>query len=238
MLLEGLYRHAALSMATLIVCLLCLFLTASRAGLAFCALVLMVYLIWELVVARRAAQARLVGPALVAVSALVAVFGLFFVLSGDMAEARYAQIDGDAGTRALMFRTYLGAMEGHWLTGHGFGSFQTVNNAVMTADNAAVFQELGAVHNVVIQWLLQVGLAGTLAMIGVMGAVGVALWRGLGRAIPGRTRLRAVIAVAAFVGLHSMVDYAVEIPGFMWLFAFILGIGLGLAGTGARRRSE
>lgn len=92
----------------------------------------------------------------------------------------------------------------------------------------------GAAHNIVQQWLLQAGLAGTLiaalVLAGLLRVVVTGLWRRQQQTL----YLKAVLVIAAMVFAHGMVDYALEIPAFMWLFAWVLGMGAGIASGGSR----
>ncbi|MGV6800872.1 MAG: O-antigen ligase family protein [bacterium] len=237
LLLEGLFRHGLLGFITFLISVTCLVLTASRAGILFTLLSVLIFLIWEIIANRQQQleRARSIWvPLFSAIGIVLSAAVFFFVLSGDLVGARMAELDGDANIRMTMFSTYWQAgLEKPWF-GHGLGSFPDVNNAAMTAENAHILMQQGAAHNVVLQWFVQTGFVGVGILFLCIGSIMIALWRGVLSKMHYATFLRAVIIVFLFVGMHSMVDYAVEIPGFMWWFSFLLGTGLGLAAGGGQ----
>ena len=239
-LVEGLFRHGTLSLVSFLFCAVCLVLTASRAGIAFALTCLVILVIWQLAALRRS-QARAAGEGaggglrwLIAGGAAFIVLAVIavFAMSGDMAAERYGELGQDSNMRAVMFAAYWEASMAHPLLGTGFDSFSQVNARVMSADNAALLAGQGAAHNVVLQWLLQKGWLGALAMFGTVAIIYWKIWRGLALRRRHKLYLRGVLMIALFVSLHSMVDYAVEIPGFMWWFALVLGLGAGIAAGG------
>ena len=243
-LLEGLFRHALVGLLTFMFAGICLLLTASRAGLAFAALSLLILIIWEVIAFRRKEVAENHLSLLKIVGAIIIVLVMlgvgFWVLSGDVAGARYAELDDDANMRLVMYSAYWEAFLQRPFFGYGLGSFDQMNNSIMTGANAHILATQGAAHNVILQWLVQTGLVGTMTMLGFMAAIFVNIWRGLTRRRRYRTYLRATLVISVFIVLHSMVDYAVEIPGFMWWWAFVLGLASGVADgeTGAKTRER
>ena len=98
---------------------------------------------------------------------------------------------------------------------------------------------LGAAHNVFLQWLVQQGVVGLLAMTFVFGVIFYPIIRSL--AAPSkkpRNFLRLSIAVTFLVFAHGVVDYALEIPSVMWTYAYILGLASGYASLIKVRRQE
>ncbi|GGD12972.1 O-antigen ligase family protein [Aquisalinus flavus] len=238
-LVEGLFRHGTLSLVSFLFCAVCLVLTASRAGIAFALVCLVILVVWQMAALRRSRSRTTEeggglrwliagGAAFIGLAAITV-----FAMSGDMAAERYADLGQDSNMRAVMFATYWEASMAHPLLGTGFDSFAAVNARVMSADNAALLAGQGAAHNVFLQWLLQKGWLGALAMVGTVAAIYWKIWRGLASRRRHKLYLRGVLVIALFVSLHSMVDYAVEIPGFMWWFALVLGLGAGIAAGGS-----
>ena len=235
-LMEGLFRHALLPLMTFLFSAVCLVLTASRAGLAFAVIALVVLVVWEVLSNRRSVATDMAGwgrTAGLGVLAL-AVAGIFFwVMSGDVAGARYAELEDGADMRKVMFAAYWEAAQAKPLTGYGFNTFSLINRQAMTAENAHILASQGAAHNAGLQWLIQAGWLGLLLMWGVLIYLLGGIWRGLARRKRYRIYLRAVLVVSLFVSLHSMVDYGIEIPGLMWWWALLLGFASGIA-TGKR----
>ena len=148
--------------------------------------------------------------------------------------ARTSGLAEDANSRAVMYQAYAGSLQQSPLIGHGLGSFAEVNHRLMTADNANVLASQGAAHNIELQWLMQAGIFGTAAMFGVMAVIFGAIWQGLSTRRRLRGNLRAIICVSLFIILHGQVDFAIEIPGLMWWWALLLGLGAGIADGRAR----
>jgi O-antigen ligase len=232
-LLEGLFKHALVGVVTFLFASICLLLTASRAGLAFTALALVVLTVWEIIAFRRkeveASSVSLVQTVLVVLSVLVLMCVGFWGMSGDVAGARYAELDDDANMRVVMFTAYWEAFLQKPFFGHGLGSFDAVNNAIMTSDNAHILATQGAAHNLFLQWLMQTGIVGTAIMFGLVGVIFFTIWQGLAHRRRYRGYLRAVLVISFFIMMHGMVDYALEIPGFMWWWALMLGMATSIA---------
>lgn len=241
-LIESLFRHATIGVMTFMFAAVCLLLTASRAGLAFSFICLMILCAWDFF-ARRGRASEVSGMStkwtIALVVGVVVVLGaLFWVISGDVAGARYADLDEDANNRFVMYSAYWEAASEKPLMGHGLGSFSTVNNMIMTADNAHILATQGAAHNIALQWLVQTGWVGTIAMLSVLALIIRTIAQGLAQRRRYKTYLRATLIISLFVLFHGLVDYALEIPGFMWWFVCILGLGAGIAQGSARTVSQ
>ena len=48
--------------------------------------------------------------------------------------------------------------------GHGFGSLQQINNALISPENVATLGQFGEANNIVLQWLIEQGLVGTISI--------------------------------------------------------------------------
>ncbi|MCI5043111.1 MAG: O-antigen ligase family protein [Aquisalinus sp.] len=239
-LIESLFRHGMLGVVTFLFAAVCLLLTASRAGLTFSLVCLVLLFVWETVMRRKSAVEHDPGFSLIRVAVIslagLGVAGIFFWnLSGDVAGARYAELDEDANMRLVMFSAYWEAFLARPLTGYGFGSFSIVNDMIMTSENAHILATQGAAHNVILQWLLQVGLIGLLAITSVTGWMVLIIWQGLKKKRHA-TYLRTILIVTLFVLLHGQVDYALEIPGVMWWWILLLGLGAGIASRETTRK--
>ena len=148
---------------------------------------------------------------------------------------RATELDADADTRLVMFKAYAAAIPDNWLIGHGLGSFDTLNSQIMTNENAHVLARQGAAHNIELQWLLQAGVVGSFFMWSTIGLIVWRIWQGLQHRRRLRGTLRVVLCASCLVLLHGQVDYALEIPGFMWWWALLLGAGAGIAYKGQSR---
>lgn len=233
-LMEARLQASALGLVTALVSLSCVFLTASRAGATACALAIAGLIVWHALSRWRSGETRgltgWAGPIVL----ITLLAGAFMVSGALYAERLEATVFDENTDRAILMAAYWRALElAPWL-GHGPGGFEYVNALIADARNASMIMNQGAAHNIVQQWLLQAGLAGTLiaalVLAGLLRVVVTGLWRRQQQTL----YLKAVLVIAAMVFAHGMVDYALEIPAFMWLFAWVLGMGAGIASGGSR----
>lgn len=236
-------RTSLIAISALVVALACLVLSLSRAGL-----VLTLVTGAALTFAAAHAEARQRGSSWAAWAAsrrsgaIALGAGLIVVLlvfSGGPMGARAAGLDDDASSRWQIFAQYWQMWQNEPLTGHGLGSFNRVNEAAATAGNVRYLVLLGAAHNIILQWLIQGGLLGLAAITAVWAWIHWQLMRRLtplGRSL-NRGALLAILAVSAFLILHNLVDYSLEVPSVMWTYAFLLGLGCGIAKPQAPREA-
>lgn len=230
---EGLSKSGALPVVGLLLSLTCVFLTASRGGATFLAGALLLLASWELfrgVSGGRRLDLKSAGVGLFS----VALVALAFAVSGDLYADRIVESGGQDTARAAMFEAYWEAL---WLApmlGHGLGGFVFVSALIADADNAPLIMFQGAAHNVAFQWLLQGGVVGLVFVITVSGAWLLMMRRGLARRSRQTGYMRAAVVAALFVAAHGMVDYALEIPAFLFLFAWVCGLSAGVATGGSR----
>lgn len=218
----------------------CLLFTISRAGIVFSLLAVFALIGFELARIRRRGQVSILKSKRVAIGFLLLVFVvLMLAISGEINPNVEEALLENASGRIAANEIYWGVFaEKPWF-GHGLGSFNTINDEVTTLDNAATLMPLGAAHNVLIQWLLQQGVIGVLAMLFVFGVIFSPIVSAL--ASPSkkpRNFLRLAIAATFLVFAHGMVDYALEIPSVMWTYAYILGLAAGYASSIRVKRSK
>ncbi len=237
-LLDGLFRHGALGVVTVLVGTTCLMLTASRAGITLCAMSVVILIIWDIVGNRRDGT-RAYVPVLIGLVAMAVIAGLILVTSGDVVGARYMDVEQSANSRSIMFAAYWQAHKAAPWFGHGLGSFAVVNASLLTADNAHILTVQGAAHNIVLQWLIETGWVGVLLGGAFITGLMARIWRGLKRRRRYRTYLRAILCSGFFVLGHNLIDFSLEVPGVMWWWAMWLGFGVGIAeGHTTDRRSK
>lgn len=233
--LNHIIREEFISIACALLSLACLLLTESRAGIIISVTVAIIFLSTELYRYRRRkrllrGQSGTWRSRAGVVSVLIIVAGAISLLAFVFLQERSVTLIADSGGRLALFAEYWPkVLEKPWF-GHGLGSFNRLNDTMVTADNVAMIGPLGAAHNVVLQWLLQLGVVG----LALMSAVFLFILKDIFGAVFS-TRLRdsslflAILCMTAIVVQHAMVDYALEIPAIMWTFAFILGLGGGRA---------
>ena len=224
-------KFFALPASVFLLAMTLMFLSGSRGGVTFGGLAAIALIVWEqpFKAARQSEGGAGFPVALVAVVAIAAMF----ILSGELYRLRIENLTDH--TRTAVYTAYLDSIALYPLFGQGLGGFQFTNDLIAQADNAHAIQFQGAAHNLVLQWLLQAGILGTLAASTMVMAAVRTLWLGLKRRRRQRTYLKAVMVILGFVFAHGMVDYGLEIPMVAWFVALVLGAGLGIAGRGQRR---
>jgi len=235
-------RHAmglGLSLVCVVLPATCLVLTASRAGILFGALSAFALVGWHVLAWTRqgGASQRSAGLGVAGLIAALVIGGLVWTVSGEMAVSRFGRSMGE-NARAEMFAAYWDAVSlAPWL-GHGLGSFVFTNDLITTSQTIDSLGATHAAHNVFLQWLLQAGWSGAIAMWAAAAWLVAQVARGFSHRRRQRGYLRAVICISAFVILHGLTDFGLEVPGVMWWWAWVLGIGAGMAaaGQGARKR--
>jgi len=251
--LESRIQSLALPAASLLICASCLFLSGSRAGTTLFMITAITLVAWDRAASWRARLGRtpseddrlrrpvlwrrLAGP-----GALIMLMVVVYGVSGGLYADRVTQGGLLVGEdpRSVMFARYLEGIWLHPLWGSGLGGFEYINDFLAQADDARMLTNQNAAHNIAFQWLIQTGLIASLVALGVFIAIGMRLFRGLSRRRSQRLMLRGCIVIVGFVLAHGMVDYALEIPATFWLFALVLGLGVGIAegGRSVRRSAS
>jgi O-antigen ligase len=220
----------------LVLALSCLLMTVSRGGLiAFVAasLVSIGCLAWI-----KSSQRSLTGGFVAVVSLLLFATAVVFLVSGERTAARLIQTDPLNNDRLEVFAAFWPTIKASPWLGYGLGSFSSINFLSITGQNALALGVIGAAHNVYLQWLLQEGAPGALAMFGCVGVVLAVTVRGAARRATQQTLVISCLAVAVVFAVHGLVDYALEVPSMTAFFALILGLGYGIAERPAGGKSH
>jgi len=209
-------------------------LTQSRGALAVTGLCLCLLLIWEGVLRRSRSG---VGAGAVAVILLLAL-AIPVLRSGiDVAER---STDLSAGSLSRME-----IWEAHWQMvraapwmGYGLGSFDDVNQMVLTSANYASLWNVHSMHNFYLQWIEEAGIIGAGALFLAIALVLKAILAGAAYRGEG-VWLRGVFVAGLAVLLHGVSDFALSVPAVEMLWAGVLGVGFALSQairqTGARK---
>ena len=203
--------------ALILIFAVCIFLTASRGGAVAAAAGLIVFLGLEAWAGRF--HLRMGAAAMLAAGAML-------LLQGSLLLDRVA---GGAGDRQPMFAVYWRVFQDSPLFGYGLGTFDAVNKLQLSATTYEALWATRAAHNVYLQWLLEGGLIGAAPMFACVGLLIAMTWRGMGQRKRSTTLIRGLLAADAVVLVHGATDFALQVPGFMMLFALVLGLQLGMA---------
>ncbi len=227
--------------AAAIIAIICLLMTGSRGALLAFAPAALGFGVWAATQSRMrgvGAPLRVSWPALAGIGLLACAAGVW--VAGDLLMDRFSGGLAGAGglARGEMFEAYIAAIGLAPIFGHGLGGFTFVNAMVADAMNARTLMFQNAAHSVYLQWLLQGGVAGFAAMAIIVFVIARELVQGLRRRRTQRALIAAGLVGGVFVGLHGAVDFALEIPGFLWIFAWSMGLSAGVASGGSRPRRD
>ena len=211
----------------LVLSLICLVQTESRAGIAATLSVIVLFVGWIRMRAwRRDAVRSRPGRLVIALSGLALVLAVGF---GQLALVRYFSLTADLAVRLNYFRAHWEAfLAAPWL-GHGLGTFSTVNDLYANLQNWQDLERINAAHNVVLQCLEEGGIVVASLMAATIAAV---LWRIIQamKAKDGSTfDIEAVLAVSALFLVHGQFDFALQVPSMAMTWAVLLGFGTGTA---------
>ncbi|MHA1545484.1 MAG: O-antigen ligase family protein [Alphaproteobacteria bacterium] len=208
-----LFSTSGLIVSGVLLLLVALVLTGSRAGLVATVLGIAVFIG---LVARHKA-----GVVLVAVLALVVALAL----SGDFLSGRWLGTAENWELRRLLFEGTLRAIGDRPLLGYGGGSFTDVFGLYMPEDLGTQNQFRRA-HNTYLELALELGIPSAIVVLSGFMALAVRLFRGV-RQRRGRRWLPALaLGVGVVFATHSLIDFPLQIQANAFVFLSILAAGL------------
>jgi O-antigen ligase len=198
-----------------------LLLTGSRAGVASACVGLAAFV---LLISRSQSvpriAARLMGGTVVA-----AVLLLFVVSGGTIDRRLYTSLgDGPAAIRPELYQLTAKAIGDSPFLGFGLGSFEHVFHLYRTDSHELMTRSVRA-HNTYLENALDLGIPAA-AML-CLAVVVIAVRCGLGVMRRRRDFVFPALAFAASVqvGVHSLVDFSLQIPAVAATYALVLGLG-------------
>ena len=210
-----------------------LLLTGSRAGVAATVTACVLLGLLELVLrrGRLSRNGAIGGLVVVVVIAALAAYSTRALLP------RLDAIEHDREIRVTMVTAHWEAFREAPLLGHGMGSFRSINAAVTTPENIKVLFDIGAAHNVYVEWLEEAGLLGAVPMFTLVGVVLISiLWSGLRSEAQTGLWQRTIACSLILALIHGWTDFAFEVPSFTAVLTLALGVAFGLIGVRARSR--
>ncbi len=205
-----------------LVCFLALLMTESRMGLvAFLAGVTVLLLGWSLRLP--AGQTRAIGLGLLALPVLLLLMNLF--LSGDQTAARFAHLFDRGDGRFAVYPLMQQAIAERPWTGYGLGSFESAFRLVRD-EHISVLYRRG--HSDYLELAMEIGWPATIALISAFGLLFVSA---VTMSIRREEFELALLFVAATlqIGLHSLVDFSMQIPAVVFAYLFLAGLAFGSA---------
>lgn len=194
-----------------------LLLTASRAGTASSFLGMLA--VAGLLVMREATR-RSIPLMLVLVGGLVVMTMLSF--SGEEVLDRTLNTSESTEERTVVFALTLGAIDDHFWTGTGLGTFDP---AFAMYRNSTLQQTWHQAHNVYLESAYELGVPAAIMLFASTGWIALMCLRGY--FIRHRDRNYPLMAIGCTViaAAHSTLDFSLQIPAVAMTFAIVLGIG-------------
>lgn len=234
LIIEEMVAKAGLKTFAVLTIAIALLLTASRGGVSASAIGLIV--LGLLYFRKRRMDLKQWG--MLTIASLISAT-IIFSASGNHLAKRLPneQIDSSFDVRYEIYQTTWDAMMISPLKGTGFGTFEDVFPAFRAADTG-VLTHWDKAHNTYLENALELGLPAALLLNVAIALVAFQCLRGaINRK---RERLLPALGVAAtiLVGLHSLVDFSLQIPAVTILYACIMGVAVGQSWSqGKRTRS-
>lgn len=236
LVLEQLLVRARWYLAATILTSMALLLTTSRGGVAssLCAAAFLVFLVTG---RRRRKNSNIIF--LIMAGTALSALSIAFVVAGQGLAQRIVHpgFEASADSRLSIYSiTADGIWSAPW-TGVGFGTYQDAITAYMRSDMSPLLVWDKA-HNTYLENTFELGIPGAMllfASIFILGAVSL-------RGVQNRRRnvhIPAIGAAAtALIGLHSLVDFSMQIPAVAMLFAYIIGNATAQCSPSARTAKE
>lgn len=157
----------------------------------------------------------------------VAAFAL--IAMGVMVFSRLGGRSEFFGPRLVIFREHLPFALDRPLLGHGFGSFVELNRTRTSEADFATLHDIGALHNLYLQWMEQAGWIAPLAAGGAIFLVLARILSESGRGGRGSALwLRAALAAALLAFTQGLLDLGLEHYSIAETLAVTLGVGWGI----------
>lgn len=219
------------AVALILLFLVCLLMTASRAAMGATALALALVMGWEAIDNRRARWPLIAGGSLLIVVAVIVL-----VRGNSLFVDRFSELTSAGDLRATVIEAHWRAFLASPLSGYGLGSYPQLNNMIMTAPNSGALSESVVLHNVYLQWLVEAGVVGAAPMFLLVAAVlGITGRRAIRRA-RNRGLLVGLVACSLLVLVHAAVDVSLNTPSFIAFWTLLLGLGFALSQARSPRR--
>ena len=224
--LQQAFVRGAPLLACILVLFTALFLTHSRAGVTvgLTSIIILVVFLGLFI--------RLESSLYKAVAATVLVASLsVFFLSGEGWLDRLTATDMEREARLLRYEQTWQAVNMSPWTGYGIGSYE--QTFFMFADERTVTSFKA--HNDWLEMMFELGLPAAFLWFAVLGGLGLRCLVGFFRRNRDHVYPLVGFCACVLVGLHSLVDFSLQIPAVAVTFAVLLGIGVGQSRSSVNR---
>jgi len=178
---------------------------------------------------------RRLMPLTVVVSAMLAVY----FAGGNILAARIwdGDIVAQADERLAIYKLALRAIADSFWTGAGLGTFPRIFEIYRTTHQSL---QPGSefVHNSFLEVTLGLGVPAALLFYSALAYCAYQCLRGVKRRNLGRVYPALGAAATILAGMHSLVDFSLEIPAVASAYAFLLGLGFSQAWPRIRREAN
>lgn len=148
-----------------------------------------------------------------------------FALSGSVLEGRL-QSDASASQRFAAYPLMIDAIEDRPMAGFGLGTFDQVFRIYRTEDVDVWFDRA---HNDYLEVAMTAGVPATLLLLVAIFMAVLFLARKLQYGLQYRTFIALGLSVSLQLGLHSIVDFSLQMPAISYLWCAILAASLAMA---------
>ncbi len=214
-IIEAIFEQGWFLLVAWAVVMTALILTHSRAG--FLSTVLALIVLSLLLSMSKGVRVRY-AVILSGLSVILVV--LLFSLSGEGLDQRFGSLFSGNLSRPTVYKLTIGAIADYPWRGTGYGTFAEVFQSLRGPD---LYYEFLKAHNTYLENTLELGIPAAAALFGVFIGFLVLTLHGV------RTRRRSVLypsigfAATVLVGLHSLVDFSLQIPAVAVTYSLLMG---------------
>ncbi|WP_169453522.1 O-antigen ligase family protein [Pleomorphomonas oryzae] len=151
------------------------------------------------------------------------IAGAVLANTGGVLFERMATVDRDADVRLAVYKQTLGLIASRPLTGYGGGTYEDAFRAVK-ADPISPDVTFDAAHDLYLELAAELGIPATIAVVlSVLLLAGTTAWAAIRRE---NWMIPAASAAAVLAGgVHSLVDFSLQIPAIVMMMLLILALG-------------
>lgn len=222
LIVEAIFGRSILRTVAMLSLMTALALTGSRAGTASSFVALIVLMLTFL--GQRSFKLRHI---LIVTVLVVGGLGAIFAASGGLLAERIALKSSDiiANDRSTVYAATVDAIGTVPWTGTGYGTYRNVFSAYRPETLSSSFFWDKA-HNDYLENALELGIPAALALNLAVLLVAVQAFRNLRRRRRGSALPAIGVAATVLVGLHSLLDFSLQMPAVSVLYAFIMGMAV------------
>lgn len=217
----GLIHAAPLSLAAFILNTTCLMLTASRAGLISGLIGFLIFGVILALMQKGTVTSQLRKGLLAGAGVLL----ILIAAGAQFAFRRFADTFEQTVAREKLLQAHWEAFLERPFLGHGLNTYAELNLLSVDTENWSYLLHAGAVHNIYLQALEEMGLVGTLLFGSIVLLALLPIFRRVLTEYRGSGPVwsAAAIAILIAVFVHGLVDFGLQTPAIAALVAAIAG---------------